>query len=309
MVGSKQKQETLDFYKVLEVNETATIEEIKKSYRCKVLKYHPDLNKNNPLAVKMLQNVIKAYKTLSDPEKRIEYDKNIKNFKIYTTFPDLKKNNTNGKPKKNNKVKKKKKEEEINTSIFKRIKIGFRIFRTKISNTFNKLPDLIVADKKLLKIPVEELRQRFYKSENKYVRCEALKALAVLIGKKAYLEIERGLGDISKDVRLVSIYAVGYLSIRQGLKYLERLYSTTASTALRKAVVVSASRFNNDRSRRLIVNACQDKDCDIRLEALKTFKRLNMGEYINKISYLVYDRNDDVRRLARELYETHKELR
>lgn len=308
MVGSRQKQETLDFYKILEVSENATLEEIKKSYRRKVLKYHPDLNKNNPFAVKMLQNVIKAYKTLSDSEKRVEYDKNIKNFKIYTTFPDLKKNAAGEKNKKN-KVKKKKKEEDLNISIFKKIKIGFRVFRTKISNTFNKLPELIVADKKLLRIPIEELRQRFYKSENKYVRCEALKALSVLVGKRAYAEIERGFDDISKDVRLVSIYAVGYLSIRQGLKHLENLYSTTASTTLRKAVVVSASRFNNDRSRRLIISACQDKDCDIRLEALKSFKRLNMGEHINKISYLVYDRNEDVRRLARELYETHKELR
>lgn len=279
------------------------MDDIKKSYRKLVLKYHPDLNKS-PVAVKKLQDVIKAYKTLSDPEKRIEYDKSFKNFKVYSSFPNLKKEET----KKTKPKKKKKAESEFKNSIFRKIRIGFKIFRTKISNSLSKKPELIIADKNLLKIPAKELRERFYTSENKYVRSEALKALTILYGKKAYPEIEKGFEDISKDVRLVSIYAIGYLLIRQGLKHLERLYHTSGLT-LRKAIVVSSSRFyNNERSKKIIINACQDHDSNIRLEALKTFKKLNMGDHINKISYLVYDRNDDVRKLARELYEMHKEL-
>ena len=36
------------------------------------------------------------------------------------------------------------------------------------------------------------------------------------------------------------------------------------------------------------------------------FKILNMGDYINKISYMVYDRNNEVKKLARELYEVYR---
>ncbi len=295
---------TINYYKILDITHKASIDDIKKSYRKMVLKYHPDLNKN-PIAVRKLHDVIKAYKTLSDPEKRSEYDKNIRNFKVYSGFPDLKKDNNH--TKKKNKPAEKSEENKQN-NLFSKIKIGFKIFRSKIVNKFNKPTELILADKKLLKIPIDELKERFYTSENKYVRCEALKAIAVILKKKAFPEIDKGFYDISKDVRLVSIRAVGFLNIRQGLKNLEKLYSTSGNT-IRRAIVLSASNINNERSKRIIINACQDRECEIKLEALKSFRRMNMGEYINKISYLVYDRNEEVRKLARELYDMYRDIK
>ena len=45
-----------NFYNTLEVPETATIDEIKKSYRKLSMAYHPDKNKNNPDATAILVN-------------------------------------------------------------------------------------------------------------------------------------------------------------------------------------------------------------------------------------------------------------
>ena len=61
-------------YSVLEVSQTASIEEIKKSYRRLSLLYHPDRNKNSPEATIKFQKISEAYEVLSDPEKKKEYD-------------------------------------------------------------------------------------------------------------------------------------------------------------------------------------------------------------------------------------------
>jgi DnaJ-class molecular chaperone len=64
----------MNFYSLLEINEDASIDDIKKSYRRLSLKYHPDRNKNNPDFVKKFQEINEAYETLSDVRKREMYD-------------------------------------------------------------------------------------------------------------------------------------------------------------------------------------------------------------------------------------------
>ena len=63
-----------NFYKVLGVDEKASKEEIKKSYRTLQMKYHPDRNNNSQEANIMTQKLNEAYETLGDDEKREEYD-------------------------------------------------------------------------------------------------------------------------------------------------------------------------------------------------------------------------------------------
>jgi DnaJ family protein B protein 6 len=63
------------FYEVLGVQETATQEEIKKSYRKLALKWHPDKNPDNKEeAEEKFKSISEAYSVLSDPQKRREYD-------------------------------------------------------------------------------------------------------------------------------------------------------------------------------------------------------------------------------------------
>lgn len=66
-----------DYYAVLGLNRNqATAVQIKKAYRKLALKFHPDKNPNIARAGEAFKHVSKAYKVLSDSEKKAFYDRN-----------------------------------------------------------------------------------------------------------------------------------------------------------------------------------------------------------------------------------------
>lgn len=64
-----------DYYETLEISRTATAEEIKKAYRKKALKFHPDKNPGDSEAEKRFKEISEAYEVLSDEKKKQIYDR------------------------------------------------------------------------------------------------------------------------------------------------------------------------------------------------------------------------------------------
>ena len=63
-----------DLYEVLEVERSASEQEIKRAYRKLARQYHPDANPGDKKAEEKFKEVADAYEVLSDPDKKARYD-------------------------------------------------------------------------------------------------------------------------------------------------------------------------------------------------------------------------------------------
>lgn len=66
-----------DYYKILELKQSASLVEIKKAYRALSKRYHPDLNKHG---IEQFKAINEANSVLSDPSKRKQYDAQYNNY-------------------------------------------------------------------------------------------------------------------------------------------------------------------------------------------------------------------------------------
>lgn len=75
---TSSKVKDTEFYDMLEVSPSASDGEIRKAYRKKALRLHPDRNPGDDEAAKKFQALSNAYQVLSDEKKRANYDKHGK---------------------------------------------------------------------------------------------------------------------------------------------------------------------------------------------------------------------------------------
>ena len=67
-----------NYYKVLGVSRTASPEEISAAKNRLAKKYHPDANMKDGIdTTKKMQQILEAYRILSDPKKRASYDRKV----------------------------------------------------------------------------------------------------------------------------------------------------------------------------------------------------------------------------------------
>ena len=71
----------LNYYEVLKIDNFSHIKCIKKKFRIRAKQIHPDISdKDISISDKEMRNLLNAYKTLSSPGKKIEYDKKLRKY-------------------------------------------------------------------------------------------------------------------------------------------------------------------------------------------------------------------------------------
>lgn len=78
-----------DYYRILEVEPTADMNELKAAYRRLAKKFHPDHNDDSPEAGEKFKLVQEAWRELRDPRKRAQYDDWLERHNRYGNMPEL----------------------------------------------------------------------------------------------------------------------------------------------------------------------------------------------------------------------------
>lgn len=89
MKSAGQTPFRVDFYELLDVQESADAEELKLAYRRQAKRFHPDHNPGSAEAEERFKRILEAYRVLGDEELRGQYDAWLARQRLFVRAPEL----------------------------------------------------------------------------------------------------------------------------------------------------------------------------------------------------------------------------
>jgi molecular chaperone DnaJ len=77
ITNQKSQIDSMDFYIILGLSHGASELDIKRAYRRLARRFHPDVNPGDRTAAVRFQQIVEAYETLMDPQRRSRYDSGL----------------------------------------------------------------------------------------------------------------------------------------------------------------------------------------------------------------------------------------
>ena len=63
-----------DYYKILEIDKSSSVEDVKRAFRKLAVKYHPDKNRGDDMIEEKFKDITEAYDVLRDEHRKFRYD-------------------------------------------------------------------------------------------------------------------------------------------------------------------------------------------------------------------------------------------
>lgn len=294
-----------NYYDILDIRKDATISEIRLAYKKAIHKYHPDLNKEKDTSEKF-KLLVKAYNTLSNPIKRLEYDK-APNF--------LEKKINNNKIKMENQEKKIENEEKkgmkyIFTSFLKKQHLDNFFYNIKKAKSDLRKKKFIERERAKIENNIKvnyyeemssvELVARLRTSTNPYVRANMAKLIGVKKDKDYVFDLIKSLSDSSTIVRKEAASALGIIKDYRSLNFLANgIYDY--ENQVRYEIAKSLRNFDDTRAISALVKMLSDKDDEVVAEAVYSLGVIGDNEIANEIRKLYKHSSLKVKKAALEV--------
>lgn len=201
------------YYDILGVTKAADTKAVKSAYRALVKKFHPDVQGGKAVNSKVFEEILLAYTTLTNPEKRKAYDESLAGKKKDTA----KKNGFQFR--------------EFRTWLFSLSFIRTLFTGKKVSKAARPV------DASILDLPSDELLKRIVYSQNRYVQQNAVRALIAGRRREGVQDLLRLLySGISDEIKIEIIEGLKELEETKLKLIIREIYDIEKSFVVRQAM-------------------------------------------------------------------------
>ncbi len=299
------------YYTILEISPDATISEIKLAYKKAVHKYHPDINKAHDSSEKF-KMVIKAYKTLSNPIKRLEYDKVVMFEK--ESILNFRKQKINLKAKEKPK-KEKKSIKFIFNEIFNKKRFDDFLYNIKKARGDLRRKKFIEREKNKMENKAKinfyeemnniELVARLRSSNNAFVRANTARLMGQKRDKKYVFDLVKALSDHSSAVRKEAATALGIIKDYRALNFLvNSIYDYEKN--VRCEVAKALRNFEDARAVSALLKMLKDEHENAVVEAIYSLGVIGDSDISGEVRKMYRHSSIKVKRAALEVVKILK---